>query len=420
MFFDDKFPTPSLEERYPEPIKFLPVVFVLSIIGGLYYIYVFYHIIPGLKDPSLEARARIEAIVFHLVTFMLLLNYTLSVCVHPGTIPEKEEDPSWEYEPQEQAALPMGAEDTIGLQEKKRSGQRRHCKWCLKYKPDRCHHCRVCRMCILKMDHHCPWIYNCVGFRNYKFFFLLLLFTTIDCHFIVWTMSPTVRAGCSPYTPFLTMFLLLFGETLAGFLGAMVTGFFGFHIYLMLQAMTTIEFCEHSKRRQQERERKMRARELLREGVQVEEDTDSSIYDKGCVGNISAVLGDNPLLWFLPVNGSKGRGLTYATETDTLRVAKDRDDGRGMRRRVYQKTEVQTLAQKRRDRPLSTGGGTGGSTGQSEEDSVSGSGSEEATRAEPDLGSSKDRMEGRPVRSSYGATDVGGPGGRVGAKGSGI
>lgn len=49
------------------------------------------------------------------------------------------------------------------LQERKREGTRRVCKWCDKYKPDRAHHCRQCRQCILKMDHHCPWIYNCVG-----------------------------------------------------------------------------------------------------------------------------------------------------------------------------------------------------------------------------------------------------------------
>ena len=35
--------------------------------------------------------------------------------------------------------------------------------------------CQVCRICILKMDHHCPWIYNCVGFRTklVPFFFWL-------------------------------------------------------------------------------------------------------------------------------------------------------------------------------------------------------------------------------------------------------
>merc|ERR1719158_1482846 len=100
---------------------------------------------------------------------MVVICYLKSMLVSPGEIPDKEEDASWQYK--DSATM-----DSLNLQESKRSGERRFCKWCGKYKPDRCHHCRVCRTCILKMDHHCPWIYNCVGFRNHKFFFLLLFY----------------------------------------------------------------------------------------------------------------------------------------------------------------------------------------------------------------------------------------------------
>lgn len=53
--------------------------------------------------------------------------------------------------------------------------RRAFCNHCQNGKPPRCHHCSVCQRCVLKMDHHCVWVVNCVGARNYKFFLLFLV-----------------------------------------------------------------------------------------------------------------------------------------------------------------------------------------------------------------------------------------------------
>jgi palmitoyltransferase ZDHHC2/15/20 len=61
---------------------------------------------------------------------------------------------------------------------------------CHVFKPERCHHCSVCNRCVLNMDHHCPWINNCVGFFNRKKFLLLLFYSLANLYFMFLFMSP--------------------------------------------------------------------------------------------------------------------------------------------------------------------------------------------------------------------------------------
>mmetsp|Transcript_116724 Transcript_116724/g.363478 ORF Transcript_116724/g.363478 Transcript_116724/m.363478 type:complete len:231 (-) Transcript_116724:20-712(-) len=57
----------------------------------------------------------------------------------------------------------------------------KQCARCKAPKPARAHHCSVCQRCIMKMDHHCPWVNNCVGARNQKHFMLFLLYVQLQC-----------------------------------------------------------------------------------------------------------------------------------------------------------------------------------------------------------------------------------------------
>merc|ERR550539_1331722 len=57
----------------------------------------------------------------------------------------------------------------------------RLCHSCRVVRPLRAKHCRICDRCVAQFDHHCPYIYNCVGLRNRGWFLLFTLSVAINC-----------------------------------------------------------------------------------------------------------------------------------------------------------------------------------------------------------------------------------------------
>ncbi|CAD8138157.1 unnamed protein product [Paramecium octaurelia] len=58
--------------------------------------------------------------------------------------------------------------------------QIKYCAFCHIYRPPRSSHCYTCGNCILKYDHHCPWIGQCIGQNNYRQYIQLLIFGMFD------------------------------------------------------------------------------------------------------------------------------------------------------------------------------------------------------------------------------------------------
>lgn len=183
------------------------------------------------------------------ILFNALYNYYKAVTVSPGIPPLASEymEGANMYRSALAHRLRNNEEISDGEEVNPSSGTVAVCSKCERIRRARTHHCSVCRSCILKYDHHCPWIYNCVGLNNYKYFYLFLLHVFLVDLFFLASAYPVFHLSSSASVPFdlranVTMaFLLAFAIEIA------LLAFLSFHTYMILTNQTTMEWATGSR-----------------------------------------------------------------------------------------------------------------------------------------------------------------------------
>ncbi|XP_050430966.1 palmitoyltransferase ZDHHC20-A-like [Adelges cooleyi] len=280
--------------------KNIPVMLIIFLLAWSYLTFVYYMCLDDII--SLELRVP-SLVLYHIILVLFLWSYYKAVTAKCYGAPENFKLPDDVFEEFNRRPFDFAKQNTI-LREISYDlpiatfttmEEIRYCDRCKIVKPDRAHHCTVCDKCVLKMDHHCPWINNCVSFSNYKYFILLLVYGTAMCLLIAyttmvyvfryWEASSDMELKVHPYAlhiVFLFFFALIFAISLFSL--------FTYHVYLMSKNCTTVEavrppiFTEHNNK---------------------------NGFNLGCSKNIQEVFGQKKKCWPFPTETSLGNGVNF-------------------------------------------------------------------------------------------------------------
>lgn len=315
--------------------KWMPVLVTCLIFSWGWYAYTFQVILYSMAPLALQI---VCMIIFHILYIFSFWSYVKTIFAPLGKIPSKfflsveiSEDlskaPSEQH--RDEILAHVVKKNDLPVSCRTYSGGIRYCEKCNLIKPDRCHHCSICGRCVLRMDHHCPWINNCVSFTNYKFFVLFLGYTFALCIFVASTTFPyflkfwsipntqakfsnqfndnstitnsftqpnnnqpydTLNVNNSSSVPFNVKFHILFLFFVTSMLAVGVMFLYCYHIHLLLHNRSTLESFRPP---------------LMTYGP------DRNAFNLGRKENVMQLFGRSKILWLMPVFTTEGSGLSY-------------------------------------------------------------------------------------------------------------